>query len=149
MKKQEREFEVEVKAPNKYLFEATYKDGIVYSQGADDTSLFVTGKNAFYDILYEPHKPIEELVEFSLKGDGHTYSVNLRDGHFEIDGVAIQVGDDMPLDHDKCEFRLIYFKRHTHHMNLNFVEKEHLIKYFIGWQTTIQGKNYQQTISVE
>ena len=70
----------------KYLFEAQYKDGESYLQGADDISLQDPSKNAFYDVFYSPIKPLGELESFSLIGDDHTYSVSLTDGHFEIDG---------------------------------------------------------------
>lgn len=132
----------------KFLFEASYKDGTIYTQGAEDSSLFVKDKNAFFDIFYQPFKPLEELVEFKLLNTEtqDTYSVNLKSGMFSVNGLRFEVGE--PLPDPRAERRLIFFKRHFHNFNIGMEEKSHDIQYHIGWQATIKGKNYQQTINV-
>lgn len=134
--------------PLKFLFEAVYKDGTIYTQGAEDSSLFVEGKNAFFDIYYQPFKPLEDLVEFRVTGTetNNTFSVNVQDGSFAVNGLRFEVGE--PLPDPKAKRRLIFFKRHFHHFNVGMEQKGHEIQYHIGWQTTIKGKNYQQTINV-
>jgi hypothetical protein len=131
-----------VKIPHKYLFVAQYKDGEQYEQGAGDQSLQDETKNAFYDILYSPIKPLADLIKFSLIGEGHSYTVDLTDGHFEIDGVPFFQHDEKHL----VDFRLIFFRRHFHHATLGGEEIGHDIEYHLGWQTTFLSKNYQSTI---
>lgn len=143
----------------KYLFEAKYKDGIVYTQRANDSSLFVDGKNAFFDIFYQPWKPLSELVTFTLKGEGNEYMVNLVDGRFTVNGAPMQVNDDLPVPAEfRVMRRLIYFKRHRHHFNSGDMKQTgHEIAFMLGWQATIpvpDGKgglvdsNVQQVIYI-
>ena len=134
-----------VRIPHTHLFIAEYKDGKQYEQGDLDQSLQDENKNAFYDIFYKPIKPLEDLIRFSLSGNDHTYTVDLRDGHFEIDGVPFkQHEEDFLID-----FRLIYFRRHLVHTVIGgekHGQQTREFEYHLGWQTTFKGKNYKQTI---
>ena len=40
-------------------------------------------------------------------------------------------------------------RQHQHTFNVGYDELSHNVTYFIGWQTTINGKNYQQTIGIK
>lgn len=128
----------------KYLFEARYSDGNSYLQGADDISLQREDKNAFYDVFYAPIKPLEELESFILIGDSHTYLVSLIDGHFEVDGIPFRQHEIAAT-----EFRLIFYKTHRHDFNQGGDEIGHTCTYVIGWQTTLEGKNYEYKIAIE
>lgn len=119
----------------KYLFGVRYSDKSEYFQTPSDTSLTDPTRSAFFDVM----KRYEDVEVFQLTGDGHKYLVDLRDGHFEIDGVPFWM--DGPEDQP---FRLIYFRRHTHTLNAAFAELAHTIEYCFGWQTTADGKNHQQ-----
>lgn len=131
----------------KYLFTAIYSDGSVYEQNPEDRSIKDPEKRScFYDLDHS------KLVAFILKGDGHEYGVDLRDGHFEIDGVAFKMHEDNTLS----GFKLVFFRQHTHSFNQRLdgmsqpVELSHQIVYRMGWQaTTPQGKNYQQVMQIE
>lgn len=135
----------------KYLFTATYKNGTVYQQTLEDISKTDPKRSCFFDVK------IDELASFVLKGNGHEYGVDLRDGHFEIDGVQFFMHEDpvkilpnkktflMPL----TNFQLIFFRRHTHTFQVavrenNQKEIGHEIVYRLGWQCTVAGQNYQQ-----
>jgi hypothetical protein len=123
----------------KYLFTCAYKDGTTFKQTPDDVSITDPKKSAFFDIRQD------DVALFWLEGE-HTYLVDLTNGLFAIDGVFFQAGEDLPIENPVR--RLIFFRRHTHHFNLEHDELGHFVRYFIGWQTTINGKNYQQTITV-
>lgn len=154
----------------KYLFEAEFVDGEILLQPEDNKSrvhkMDAEGyqPSAFRDVLDKEKKV--RLREFHLVGEGHRYTVNLEDGHFEIDGipfVAHQQGlrvwstKDDPL-------RIIFFRETKQEQNLTFrmdgeggselesVEngERYVSRYFIGWQTKLaNGENIQQTIAVE
>ena len=130
--------------PHKYLFRADYKDGESYEQGSEDKSLQKEDKNAFFDIFYQPIKPLTDLLRFNLIGEGHIYTVDLTDGHFEIDGIPFHLNDEDSLK----DFRLVFFKRHFHHTTVGGKGMGHDIHYFIGWQTTVNGKNHKQMIQI-
>ena len=73
--------------PLKYLFTATFSDGRVLEQTLEDLSVLDPEKrNTYYDLLHYAKE--SEVVRFSITGNGHTYTVDLTDGHFEVDGVA-------------------------------------------------------------
>ena len=131
--------------PLKYLFEAHFRDDSVVEQTQDDRSATVEGKNAFYDVLQR----ISEVQTLSLTDGEIIASVDLTSGLFSLNGFTFQAGDpSIPNLKNATGFRLIYFKRHRHHFSQDGTEQGHEIEYHIGWQTTIDGKNYQQTIAV-
>ena len=125
-----------------YLFECHFTDGTVYQQTPEDVSVTGVG-SAFTDVMQR----IDEVEVFGIVNDEHTYAVDLVDGHFEIDGVPFNVhAEQLPPD---CKYRLIYFRRHRHTITMGYSDmEEHTVEYHIGWQTTVDGKNYQRTISV-
>jgi hypothetical protein len=124
----------------KYYFKCEYKDGSIFEQNEEDVSLTDPKRSAFFDIRQK------DVARFWLEGNGHKYLVDLTTGLFEIDGNLIHVGEDLPaIDPVR---RLIFFRRHAHQFNLDHEEVGHFVRYFIGWQTTINGKNYKQTIAV-
>jgi hypothetical protein len=120
----------------KYLFGVHYKDGTEFFQTPEDVSTTNSLKSAYYDVRQE------DIELFQLNGEGATYLVDLRDGHFEIDGVPFYA----QIPPEGSELRLIYFRRHRHHFNIGMDEVKHEIEYHFGWQTTHEGKNYQQTL---
>ena len=121
----------------KYKFTAHY-EADKYVQNDEDRSLTNDEKSCFFDIKHD------ELLRFELEGDGHKYSVDLTDGHFEIDGIPFKL-HELPLK----DFRVIFFRRHTHGFNAMNVEIEHDTVYRMGWQTTYNGKNYQEVIEIK
>lgn len=129
----------------KYLFEAHLSDGTVIQQTPQDVSRIEPGRSAFYDV----QQRIADIKYFGLFSENATYLVDLTDGHFEIDGKPFHVRDPQMPVQEGTIYRLIYFRRHQVHFNLGLEEIGHDIQFFLGWQTTIDGKNYQQTIVVE
>lgn len=143
-----------------YLFGAQFSDGSEYHQNADDTSVTGAG-SAFSDLVPR----LEEITLFQLEGRGNRYLVDLRDGHFEVNGVPLVAGDpavDIPID---AKRRLIYFRRvhqtreddvqvigHDEsgqpiYANLGQRNITH-VAYHLGYQCEVDGKNHKVTISV-
>lgn len=125
----------------KYLFEVEYKDGLTYSQNEQDISISNPLKSCFYDIKQN------EVKIFSLKGNSHNYLVDLIDGHFEIDGVPFRFHNETLKD-----FRLIFWRQHTHMVNVSnssLKELSHKIIYRFGWQTNNEkGENIQRIMEI-
>jgi hypothetical protein len=127
----------------KYLFTAEYSDGSTFEQDSADVSIQDPKRSAFFDVLQE------KLARFSLKGAGHSFLVDLRDGHFEIDGTVFWM-------HDKeiSNIRLIYFRRHRHNFAKDrktgaVSEESHTITYRIGWQANLaDGSNVQEIMEI-
>lgn len=128
----------------KYTFIAEFKDGSSYVQTLEDKSLTDEKRSAFYDI-----QDREDLIRFSLTDEnGYTlYGVDLRDGYFDVKEKRFWIGEEIswiePL-------RLVYFRRHRHKFNAGDLKEEsHEIRYFIGWQTTVDGKNEKRLLSID
>ena len=124
----------------KYIFQVTYKDGSVYQANQEDISVSDPARSCFYDVK------IDEVKSFFIFNDEHTYSVNLEDGHFEVDGVPFFMHD---LNTNLTGFKLVFFRRHTHDFNAqDGTEMRHEIVYHMGWECSINGKNYTQVMKV-
>jgi len=125
----------------KYLFGVHYSDGSEFFQTPDDVSATDPIRSAFYDV------DLDRVELFQLEGDGHKYLVDLRDGHFEIDGLPFIAGDPrvQPIGQ---ELRLVYFRRHRESQHSDGTTSSAPVEYHFGWQFTVDGKNYQQTLAV-
>ena len=122
----------------KYLFEVEYKDGTFFKQNAEDVSLTDPKRSAFFDIKQN------EVKRFTLAG-GNTFSVDLTDGHFEVNGVPFRVHSG-----DLKDFRLIYWRQHTHTFGMKLNEQSHEIAFCIGWQTNDEkGQKVQRGIKIK
>lgn len=130
--------------PLKYLFTAYYSDGTKYEQNAEDKSVKEPDtRSSYYDIDHD------KLVAFVLRGEGHEYGVDLRDGHFEIDGVQFFMHEDNKMK----DFRLVFWRRHTHSFNQKVngetVPVGHEVVYRFGWQATRDGENQQEIMQID
>jgi hypothetical protein len=146
----------------RYLFGAHLSDGPggeirEIFQNPEDLSPFSPGKNCFYDLLEHdaegntvPHQkdgivePRPDIEIFQLEGDGHKYVVDLRDGHFEIDGLPFYV------ETPPGPLRLVYFRRVRKHFTRSMGGDEasalirEEVEYHMGWET--EDKSSRQTI---
>lgn len=131
----------------KYKFTAIYSDDSTYTQSPDDKSLFNgPDKSSFSDVLDR----IDEVVKFVLINNTGTeeISVDLKTGLFTIRGCFPFKACDPSLELPSEEkLRLVYFRRNRRHFNGD-VQVDHEIEYHIGWQVTVGGKNYVQTIAI-
>lgn len=127
----------------KYLFTASYKDGTTYVQNAEDRSVTEPEKRScFFDIDHS------KLETFTLTGDGHEYLVDLRDGHFESDGVPFFVYDEW----EPVVRKLVFFRQHKHTIEQTKekdTELSHTITYLLGWEAVnAKGITYQKIIQI-
>jgi hypothetical protein len=127
----------------KYLFICVFTDGTRIEQDEKDASKLMEGKSQFYDVLQAVEQG-KKIQYFMLVGNGHVYTVDLLDGHFEINGLPFKTHEENHF----TDYRIIYFRRHFHDAtNEGFTN--HRIEYHLGWQTTFQGKNYKRFIVIK
>lgn len=154
------------KAFLKYLFTATFADGHVIKQTQEDASELVPpipdengilqGKNRMYDVTeYEKTSP---LVTFTLQEAGlmgivaNKVELDLTTGDFTINGLRIGIAEQLFMT--KEPLKIIYFKEGQIQTVISqktgeTIEERHFInRFFLGWQTTVNGKNVQETICV-
>lgn len=127
----------------KYLFTAKYNDGTEYKQTPEDRSITEPEKRScFYDVDHS------KLERFELHGEGREYAVDLKDGHFEINGVPFFAHEEEPIQ----DMRLIFWRKHKHSFNQKAdgselpKETSHEVSYIIGWQGTHAGKNINRIV---
>ena len=146
-----------------YLFECHFNDGTIIQQTEEDVSKIDPNRSSFYDVIQRK----DDVEVFGIFNDQHTYAVDLRDGHFEIDGAPFSIQKDVSVEPTEenptpvlepfvkipdQKLELVYFRRHVHVtvMGQENVPEDisHSIEFFMGWKTTVNGKEVQQTISV-
>jgi hypothetical protein len=124
----------------KYLFTAEYDDKTIFQQTQDDISKINPEKSAFYDIDHS------RLKYFELKDVTQDYyaGVDLTDGSFWINGITFSLHEDLPIK----DLRLIYFRRNKLHFNIGYELMDKQTTYLLGWQCTIDNKNYKRYIEL-
>ena len=143
----------------KYLFIAELTDGSFFKQTPDDKSKLDPIRNCYYDLLQKLKENDKlKIRRFSLVGNGNTLTVDLGNGVFYINGLAVLIeSDKLPTLPDK--FDLIWYHQVSQNTQITYDRKTNKIlksedidaefrEYFIGWQCNIAGKNYQQKIAV-
>lgn len=142
-----------------WLFEAMFLDGSVLRQTSDDVSGIDPIRSAYYDVLQR----LDELEKFTLwevKGVilHHSVSVDLTDGHFEVDGFPFEAA---PVSANIIpaggRYQLLYFRDHQQDTVVTFKEGTrtdemagHRMAYRLGWEYfSPDGQKYIQTIVVK
>lgn len=130
----------------KYLFVAKFQDGKIYEQNENDVSVIDAGRSCFYDILKE--EETGNLVDLFCLADGEKdYLVDMKDGHFEINGVKFNAHNSEEVFYNR---RLIYFRRNTLNFTQGLDEIGKSIVFKLGWQATDRhGHNVQYVIELE
>lgn len=131
----------------KYLFKVTYTDGTTFRQDHKDQSKIDPTRSAFFDVLNSG----KEVKEFELG----LVKVNLLDGSFFVNGVNIQVGDDLP----DFKRELVFYRQHQVDLKMNyeadkkgffkFLNKEDgddRVTYFLGYEMDVKGKKEKRII---
>ena len=130
----------------KYKFGCKFSDGTIYNQTPDDKPIFSETGSSFTDVV----KRIDDVVLFWIYSEETDIiaKVDLTTGLFAINDIPFVASDPSQQFPHNTKFRLIFFRRHRHTSNVALEELAHEIEFHIGWQCTINGKNYQQTIAL-
>ncbi len=131
----------------KYIFSAEFDDGVTYIQTQEDKATLVEKGSCFTDIL-ELQKE-KKLIKFQIYGENICLSVNLLTGRFALNNFEMIVEGDKPVPINDPDYRLIFYRQHQHDFNPESQEETaHRVTYFIGWQTTVDEKNYQSVVGI-
>jgi hypothetical protein len=139
-----------------YLFTAEFGDGNIIQQTQEDKSSIDPNKSQFYDVqAYEKTSPLvlftltvqpEQFIELPHVETCGTF---LGDGALNINGAWFYpYRKDRPDLEDYKDFRIIYLRNNTLHMNTEDGSVNHLVGYTIGWQVTYKGENVQRIIKI-
>lgn len=135
----------------KYIFIAEFDDGTFYTQDEQDIAKIAKQGSAFTDVL-ELQKD-KKLIAFTIichdKSEETTLSLSLISGRFILNGKELIVEGDKPVPINDPDYRLIFYRQHQHDFNPESQEETaHRVTYFIGWQTTVDEKNYQSVVGI-
>lgn len=134
--------------PNTFHFVATFADGSQIFQNEEDVSPISPGKNCYYDVL--DRASVDQLVSFVITDGTRVFGVDLRDGHFEVNGLPFfQHRPDLPAQKYK-NFELIYSRTPKHEIDAGTLEplRSMIAAYTIGWKTTHDGEFVEKTFTV-
>lgn len=129
-------------------FVATYADGRQVFQTPEDVSQHTPGKNAFFDVLNCEEQP----VSFVIRNEEHSFGVDLRDGHFECNGVPFF--QHRPEHKKYRDFKLVYWRITDQLMEINTETQERtpigarVAGYVIGWECQHDGERVERTFNV-
>lgn len=142
--------------PFRWLFIAHFNDGSIIEQTPDDIK---PDSNQFKPVLERQ----EDLVAFELKrvDSDEIVTVDLQTGAFIVNGTPFNAHEQNfePTNH---KLRLVYYRERREQASAvgaveedgslsysNIIpERSYINRYFIGWQTTVRGKNKQVTLAV-
>jgi hypothetical protein len=137
--------------PLQWLFKAEFPDGHMIEQDLDDTCHSRTDGtgSAFSDVLAYG-KP-KGFTLCHVDGKQYAY-VDLLSGNFVVNGTPIAI-HNQNFEPQKYELELVYFRETRVEQTVNreaeIVGTRHFVnRYFIGWQTQVNGKNKQVTLAV-
>lgn len=132
-----------------YSYTATFEDGTqifrdMNDPDADKCQTRTDGTGSRFTDVQEKEKE-SKLISFVVHNDTHSFGVDLRDGHFEINGIPFfQHRPD--LDGYK-DFRIVHFRTVQRKYN---IQKEEIggeaVGYAVGWQVTHKGDNVQKLL---
>ncbi len=131
-----------------YNFTAVFEDGTVIKQDRNDPngdrSLTQENGSRFTDVQNKEKE--SKLVSFVVHDDTNSWGVDLRDGHFEINGRPFfQHRPDLEPYKD---FRVIFYR--TNRAEISPVTREILATdtkfYGLGWQVTYKNENVKRQI---
>lgn len=132
-----------------HLFTAFFENNTCYTQGLNDESLAVKGKNCYYDVLQRK----DEVIAFKLENveTGNEYGVDLSDGHFEINGVPFTIHDRLLVPRN---LQLYYFMETNVDVIVNAhshkIEGQHhyINRYLLGWEMKQNNKTIKHAITI-
>lgn len=130
-----------------YLYIAETHNGHIIKQTQDDVSPFNPSNNIYREVTKE------NVRRFSLVGKGHVITIDLTDGHAEVDGKFVYPPKLPPV---KCELKLIYYRQVQQSIGgslgaegTGLVHTATKMRYYIGWQAHYEGKNYKFELGID
>lgn len=142
-----------VMEPLRWLFQADFQDDTSIVQDQDDKCYSRTDGtgSTFTDVLARE----SELVAFALFNPEtkEVVSVDLITGNFTANGTPMSLHDQF-LEPQNHNLRLVYFRETRVEQVVGARDgqvrntRHYVNRYFIGWQTTVKGKNKQVTLAV-
>lgn len=133
-------------AASKYAFhwKAKLTDGTIISQFEDDGSV-----HSFTDVQDKEDSLIYFWLELQNSPEPFNVGVSLVNGSFNINEFVIHsLKDDYPWELIHTDFRIIHFRRIRKHFTEGVGQTGDECEYFIGWQTTHEGKNYKKLLKI-
>jgi hypothetical protein len=134
---------------HKYSFTAFFEDGnqITMDKDAeqdDDYARLTEQGSRFTDV--KTYEKTSKLISFVVHNESTVIGVDLRDGHFELNGFPIfQHRPNLKTENYK-DFRIIHYRTVQRVMNQQTGTQisGEVLAYGLGWQVTHNGENVKR-----
>lgn len=137
-----------MKLPHIFSYTATFEDGtqIVQNHHDEDGDKSLTKENGtrFTDIQAKEKE--SKLLCFVCHNENYSFGVDLRDGHFEINGIPF-FQHRPELGEPYKDFRVVYFRTIRQIRESGKEDRAEIVCHGIGWQVTHNGENIQKIIT--
>ena len=139
-----------IQLANVFRFVATFADGTQIAQNEEDVSPMDETKNCYFDVLQRTANN-DPPVCFVITDGTRVFGVDLRDGHFEINGLPFFLHKpEMP--HERfTDFQLLYYRdvRQEVLASANGAAplRAWVSAYTIGWTTVFNGETIERKTS--
>jgi hypothetical protein len=126
-----------MKSNLKYLYRVVYNDKSIYDQNIDDVSVIDKTKSCYADIK------LNDIHYFTLSDGIHSYTLDLSDGGFSINGSNKFYLTTEPLH----SFSLVHFRRMT--LSLDNT-RAYVTNFILGYEAKDnEGKPVVNTITIK
>ena len=122
----------------RFIWEAELLDGTIIKE------IDSAGKEHLFQEVIDI---LDKVKILTLSWNDKFASVNLINGHFDINGTDL--GFKGISDLENVKYKLIYFKRVKQILSTSGTDKIDNIKYHLGFQVNIDGKNYQRILLID
>lgn len=132
----------------RWLFIADFSDGSELKQTPEDV---LPDSNQFKGVV----ERLDDLKAFSLAHVDRTQlvTVDLVTGNFIVNGTPVCIHNQR-FDPSRYKLELVYFREKVESQTRSvrssevLEEQSFVSRYFIGWKTTVNGKDKQVTLAV-
>jgi hypothetical protein len=126
-----------------FKFTAAFEDGTVIEQNDEDISVVDKTRSCYFDVKEKEKE--SKLVSFVIHNDSYSLGVDLRDGHFELNGIPFFQHDPIITPYEN--FEIEYYRTVVREIRQDGTQISGIIdSYTVGWKVTYKGEEIKRIV---